>query len=218
MQTRTSLIVMLYFWAMVPFVTGQTPARFGSVFDPTDFTVIGALSASSGEIQFDTDALTVSDFASPGVIGFTETGREVAVFCFSSINITGSANVTFSGDRPLALLSQGSATIDVVMVANGADGQADGSSASGVLGGYAGGKGSTETVLIATDGEGPGAGRAGSKFNGGGGAGHGGAGGRGFFYTGTSSSGGPAYDSAALSLFLGGSGGSGGHRQDLNYG
>ena len=111
-----------------------------SRFDPDDYTSLGTLNATSGNITFNTNALTVTGFAMNGVVAYPQgTSTQVAVFTFDNVSITGSANISVTGTRPLAILSKGSITLGRPINVNGGTGSTLGGSSR--AGGYPGGSG-----------------------------------------------------------------------------
>lgn len=167
--------------------------------DPLDFTSLGTLNLPAGDYTIDTDTLTIFDNTAPGVSLFTgvvddQNGQadyfngdwdpvanpgqlgipEIAVFTFSGIDLQASANVSITGRRAIALLSQGDATIGTDLSVNGEDGSvgdfnflppdtlvpgplggAGGHAGGGLISGPQGGAGNFDTTF---DGEGPGGG------------------------------------------------------------
>jgi hypothetical protein len=129
--------------------------------DPNAFTSLGTLNVSSGTLTINTDTLAMSGAATfTGVALSQNGGPQVAVFDFSSITIGSGVTVNISGSRPIALLSQGGATV-----------QAGLSGTGGYIGGFA-----LEATPsnVGAAGQGPGAGGANGNSVGGGGFGGGG--------------------------------------------
>ncbi|MFO0788791.1 MAG: hypothetical protein U0805_04990 [Pirellulales bacterium] len=89
----------------------------GGVIDPNSFDTsgqTGTLGGSSGTWTFDTDALEVrlnGTRVAGGVLVSQPNGVDLAVFPFENISITGSAAVSFTGQRPIALASKGGVLI-----------------------------------------------------------------------------------------------------------
>jgi len=192
------------------------PAR-GEPLDPLGYASLGALDVASGTLSFNTDTLAVSGaFAGSGVLQPQGAGLpDIAVFTFSSISIASGVTLSFTGLRPIALLSQGDATIAPLIQANGAAGgifiTVSGAGAGiGSLGGFDGGAAILVSQAGGQPGQGPGGGNAGGPGSGGAGGGYGGAGGHGGFGNNINGSGGggPAYGDLFSSL-QGGSGGGG---------
>jgi prepilin-type N-terminal cleavage/methylation domain-containing protein/prepilin-type processing-associated H-X9-DG protein len=178
-----------------------------SRFSPDDFTSLGALNATSGTITFDTDARTVTGFGN-GVYANTATtpSIQVTVYTFSSVSITGSANVVIQGSRPIVILSKGNMTIGRSLNVSGGDG----SNTAGGTGKASGKNGGADS----TSGAGTGAGGW-ANNEGGAGAGYGGQGGKGAQNNRLQ---GGAYGSSDLAELLGGSGGAGGGGTGNNAG
>lgn len=183
------------------------------LFDPNDFTSLGAL--PGGDITINTDALTVSGTAGTGFLATQAGGPDVAVFTFDGGANFASGNTIFvTGANPLALLFQGGATFSGSVDISGNDGAsaAGGAGGSGVAGGGAGGNGGP---FSKTDGTGPGKGLAGSTSastsgsNGGSGAGFGTPGGQGGAGI-TFRAGGSTYGDPLQDILFAGSGGGGG--------
>ena len=104
--------------------------------DPLDYASLGAFEVTSGSYTIDTDLLTIVDDASPGIALFTGVIDDqggvadsfgpgaavttvgangiphIAVFTFDSVSIQGSATVSVTGRRALALLSHGDLVLD----------------------------------------------------------------------------------------------------------
>jgi autotransporter-associated beta strand protein len=135
--------------------------------DPNAFTSLGTLNVSSGTLTINTDTLTMTGAASfTGVALNQNGGPQVAVFDFSSINIASGVTVSMSGSRPLALLSQGNATVQAPLTVG--------------IAGYLGGTAEPFSGQAFIAGEGPGGGGAetfSQVFYFAGGGGFGGAGG-----------------------------------------
>ena len=141
---------------------------------PLDFASLGSWSVTSGNYLIDTDALTIAETSAPGVILFTGViddqggvadsfgpGGDVttvgpagvphiAVFTFDDLSLTGTANITVTGHRALALLSHGDILIDVSL-------DVSGKYPEGGPGGFDGG---IADSTMALDGLGPGGGGA----------------------------------------------------------
>jgi len=157
--------------------------------DPNAFTATGTNIVDTGTVAIDTTNLTMTG----GYTGTVSNG--VAVFAFDGLTLN---NVSVSGSRPLALLSQGDLTLTGTL-------QIAGSGRNPGAGGGAGGE-------AAINGYGPGGGISGEAWSwtaGGGGA-FGGDGGEGGYWSGRRGYGGSAYGSDTLSVLQGGSGGGGG--------
>ena len=116
------------------------------LLDPLDFASLGTLSLASGSFTIDTDAVTITDDANPGVPLFTgviddQQGQadsygpggdvttvgpagvpHIAVFSFDDLTLASTANVTVVGHRALALLSRGNALVDTTLVLRGEPG------------------------------------------------------------------------------------------------
>ncbi|MEK7795054.1 MAG: hypothetical protein AAB353_11015, partial [Candidatus Hydrogenedentota bacterium] len=182
---------------MVLFAPLSQAATVGSRFDPDDFTSLGTLNISSGAITFNTTTLTVTGFAN-GVTSATQGGITTAVFCFTDVSITGTATVTVTGTRPIAILSKGSITLGTPIAVSG--GAATLSTAGvGIVSGSNGG---------AINANGIGTGFGGAATNeGGSGAGYGGLGGQG---ASANTTGRATYGANTLYDLFGGSGGGGG--------
>jgi hypothetical protein len=177
------------------------PAR-ADPLDPTSFASLGTLDLSSGSVTFNTDTLEVSGaFSATGVLHVQGTGLpDVAVFAFSGINLPSGVAVNVTGARPIALLSQGNATIDSVSVVPVAN-------STGKAGGGNGG-----SPPVARNGQGPGGGiGTASDSIGAGGGGFGGVGGNGGGGANVSVGGlaGPAYGNLGAGLQAGSGGGAG---------
>ncbi len=90
------------------------------VLDPNAFASLGALTVPSGTITINTETLTISGAVSfSGVVHTQPDAREIAVFDFSSINISSGVTINTIGTRPLALLSRGDAAINSGITAVG---------------------------------------------------------------------------------------------------
>ena len=144
--------------------------------DPLDYASLGAFEVSSGSYTIDTDLLTIVDDASPGAALFTGVVDDqggaadsfgpgaavttvgangiphIAVFTFDSVSIQGSATVSVTGRRALALLSHGDLVLDRTLDLSGS--RPDGGP-GGFYGGVAaqagsgpGGGGATSTILV----------------------------------------------------------------------
>jgi hypothetical protein len=124
------------------------------VLNPLDFTSLGTLNLSGGSFTIDTDALTIVDNAAPGSPLFTGViddqrgladsfgaGGDVttvgplgiphiAVFTFDGITLQTSANITVTGHRALALLSQGDALVNTTIDVSGS-GEQNGQESTG---------------------------------------------------------------------------------------
>jgi hypothetical protein len=163
--------------------------------DPNAFTSLGTLDVSAGTLTINTDTLAISGAAAfTGIATPQSGGSEIAVFTFDNIDVDAAVTVTFSGSRPVALLSQENATIAATLNVNGGAGGGNGSNtngAAGPAGGARGGGGSGGPM-------GPGAGVGGGGFGGAGGH-HGAT---------TPFGGGPAYGDLG-NILQGGSGGGG---------
>ncbi|MEO0588136.1 MAG: hypothetical protein AAF078_10895, partial [Planctomycetota bacterium] len=131
--------------------------------DPTAFASLGTLNLAAGDFTIDTDTLTITDTTGggstllftgvaddqngtadyfggnwvPGTLGIPE----IAVFTFDGINLQASANVSITGSRAIALLSQGDATIATPLSVDGSDGETVNTSTQTVVPGGAGGSG-----------------------------------------------------------------------------
>ena len=90
------------FGAICAALASGTSAANAQVLDPNAYTSDGVLSLASGTYTLDTDALTFA-----GNSGVLSNG--IAVFDFSSINVSPNATVNVIGSHPLALLSQSDA-------------------------------------------------------------------------------------------------------------
>ena len=77
--------------------------------------------------------------AQSGAISQTRKATETAIFCFTNINIAYGVNVTITGERPIAILSQNDITIGTTLDVSGGNG----ASTSGGLGRLGGGNGGT---------------------------------------------------------------------------
>jgi hypothetical protein len=99
------------------------PAQAGPL-NPSDFTSLGTLDLTSGSYSVNTDTLVLT---APGGVNFNgvlssaATGS-IAVFDFSSITLDSGASLTATGSHPLALLSQGSVTMNGTLNLNGTSG------------------------------------------------------------------------------------------------
>lgn len=169
---------------------GASAGTIGPRFDPVDFASLGAL-APATSVAFDTSAGTVSidgGAAQNGVVALTEAGTEVAVFTFDVINLDGT-NVTFTGSRPIALLSHDVIQVNTLLDASGASGvRSDNGNAPatpGALGGFDGtGKDAVDVLDATPAANGSGYGESGRLPGGGGGGGaHAGVGGDGSEHT-----------------------------------
>lgn len=214
----TSAFLLLGGIGFQSFVPGVVSAQSGgctSCLSPSSFSSLGALSVSSGTITVDTTALTMTGAA-------TFTGVDsggFAVFAFSSISLGSDVTVNVTGSRPFVLVSQGTATIDGVIDANGGNAVdppnfEGGPGAPGGPGGGAGGEGNIESDGGGSRGQGAGGGQgtvdSDTDNNSGAGAGgFGGAGARGGVEGSTPQrNGGAAYGDLRV-LLEGGSGGGG---------
>jgi hypothetical protein len=194
---------------------GATRGR-ANILDPSNTALFGSIAAptltSGGTYTFNTDSTNANPTLTGTGIG-TINGtfvNGVAVFDFVSLNMpTGTYSFTATSNDPLALLSQGTLTMNgTIDLSGGTSTTASGGTA--VAGAGSGGNGPHNTL---SSGSGPGGG-TGSSSSGGGGGGFGGAGGTG------SSSGGPggsAYGNL-LTTLQGGSGGGGGGLNNGNHG
>ncbi|MEO0530599.1 MAG: hypothetical protein AAF266_08485, partial [Planctomycetota bacterium] len=136
-----------FFQSVLPLVllaVGPLSSTHAQVLDPLDFASLGTLNLPAGNYTIDTDTLTIFDNAAPGVPLFTgvvddQNGQadtfggvwdpvaspgqlgipEIAVFTFNGIDLQPSANVTITGTRAIALLSQGDATISTPLSVDG---------------------------------------------------------------------------------------------------
>ncbi|MEX2207474.1 MAG: dockerin type I domain-containing protein [Myxococcota bacterium] len=117
------------------FLLAAAPAA-ADLLDPLDFASLGSLALTSGSFTVDTDAVTITDDANPGVPLYTgviddQQGQadsygpggdvttvgpagvpHVAVFAFDDVALESGASITVVGHRALALLSRGNAFID----------------------------------------------------------------------------------------------------------
>ena len=181
--------------------------------DPLAYSAIGDLTVASGTLTFDTDTLAVSGaFNGSGVLQSQGGGApDIAVFDFSNINIASGVTITFQGSRPIALLSQGNATINSAITASGAHGgtgASGGAGGVGKLGGFGGG--SAGGGFSGQPGQGPGGALPSLPGHGAAGGGFGGDGGHGGFGTNSNGSGGGGQSYGDLWTGLqGGSGGGG---------
>jgi len=119
---------------------GMALSSSAQPLDPSDFLSLGALDLSGGNFTIDTDALTIVDDAAPSTPLFTgvsddQNGTadylggvwvpgssgipEIAVFTFDDVNLQSTANITVTGNRALAFLSHGSATINTTIDLSG---------------------------------------------------------------------------------------------------
>ncbi|MEP4078990.1 hypothetical protein [Haloferula sp.] len=155
--------------------------------DPDDFTSLGTLNLAGGDFVIDTSAMTITDVTGGGsTLLFTGVSDdqggtadylggvwvpaslgipEIAVFTFDDINLQATANISITGNRALALLSQGDATIDTPLSVDGESvGEVNLSPAG--LGGAGGFRGADSVAGSAPDriGEGPGGGGPGGDF------------------------------------------------------
>lgn len=152
--------------------------------NPLDFASLGTLNLPAGDYTIDTDTLTIVDNAAPGVALFTgvaddQNGQadyfdgvwvpgtlgipEIAVFTFEGIDLQASANVTITGRRAIALLSQGDATIGTPLSVDAEPATAQtGPGSIGGAGGFDGGDGFPQDPSADIDdiqpGDGPGGG------------------------------------------------------------
>ena len=94
--------------ALVGGGAGRARAEF---LNPDDFTSLGAFPSAPFDINTDTLTLTYEDGSGRTLTGVESNG--VAVFTFNSIATVGNVNLdaNTTGSLPLALLSQGHATI-----------------------------------------------------------------------------------------------------------
>ena len=88
-------------------------APSGALFDPDDVTFLvndsNAFAPASGNVVFDTDNLVAThngNLIGTGEQGFDQSSTDFAVFAFSDIALSSSINVSITGSRPVALLSQ----------------------------------------------------------------------------------------------------------------
>jgi hypothetical protein len=162
-------------------------AAFASALNPLAYSPLGSLSASSGILVFDTDALTLSGAvglaSTSGVLQSQVGGPDIAVFDFSSVNVGASVTFQVTGSRPLAVLSQSGLLVNANVDrsgAAGANGTSFGSAApngpngqNGTSGASSGGAGGPQPVAIEYGGKGGdggydnGNGAAGSQGSGG---------------------------------------------------
>jgi len=110
---------------------------------PDAFSSLGTLNLSDGDYTIDTDTLTIFNNAAPEVALFTGVADnqggaadylngdwvpgsmgipEIAVFTFDGIDLAPTANVTITGTRAIALLSQGDATVGTPLSVDGSPG------------------------------------------------------------------------------------------------
>lgn len=185
--------------------------------NPSDFTSLGAM---FGDITIDTNLLTVNGSSGAVLHSQSGGGPDIAVFTFDGGSSLG--NVTVTGSNAVALLFQGSGTINGEIDVSGGDGTDPGGAGIGVVGGGRGGVGGPFNADIAPDtgeaegaGAGPGGGVlasssasvSGSGTGSGGGFGtEGGIGGVGVTFR----PGGLAYGGPLSDQLFGGSGGAGG--------
>ncbi len=182
---------------------GFASSAAAAPLDPNGFTSLGTLNVNSGTLSINTSTLQVSGAASFTGVAQAQGGGlpEIAVFTFDSVNIGASVTVTFSGSRPVALLSKGNAVIGATLDVSGSAAQDDFVGAGGPAGGASGGSGGIhDPPANPTAGNGPGGGGVA-----GGGGGFGGVGGVALQLP---STGGVAYGDLATGL-QGGSGGAG---------
>jgi hypothetical protein len=116
------------------------------LLDPLDFASLGTLSLENGSFTIDTDAVTITDDANPGVALATgviddQQGQadsygpggdvttvgptgvpHIAVFAFDDLTLASTASLTVVGHRALALLSHGNALVDTALVLRGEPG------------------------------------------------------------------------------------------------
>ncbi|MEM1082897.1 MAG: hypothetical protein AAGI48_02155 [Verrucomicrobiota bacterium] len=162
-----------HFFVLLLSVVGGSSVQAGPL-QPLDFASLGSWSAASGDYLIDTDALTIVETTAPGVVLFTGViddqggaadsfgpGGDVttvgpagvphlAVFTFDGLSLAGTANITVTGHRALALLSHGDILIDRPL-------DLSGKYPEGGPGGFDGGFADSTTAL---DGFGPGGGGA----------------------------------------------------------
>lgn len=159
-------------WSAISFLVAG--AACAGPLNPLDYASLGAFEVSSGSYTIDTDLLTIVDDASPGIVLFTGVIDDqggaadsygpgaavttvgangiphIAVFTFDSVSIQGSATVSVTGRRALALLSHGDLVLDRTLDVSGRRPDAG-------PGGFSGG---VADAVSAQDGSGPGGGGA----------------------------------------------------------
>lgn len=211
-----------------------------SLFLPAQFRSLGELSLTTGTLDIDTDALTMTGF-SGGQAAVSQSGNvELAVFAFDDINLGSGVTINVTGNRGLVLASKSDFIFDSTLNLSGDAGQ----SAVLFASGGAGGPGSDDGVPgVTTLSEPPGntrgfggnstnqaggdplensfghgmggglqADTSGSYGGAGGGGGYGGAGGNGASPD-VTHPGGVSYGDDVLTDLYGGSGGAGGRFQ-----
>lgn len=181
-----------------------SPPAPASPLDPRAFASLGTLSAASGTVTIDTRALTITGAGATSFTGVSLAQGPglpaIAVFDFDGITLGAGVTVTVTGERPLALLSRGDATVAATIDLSG---RTFGAGPAGGAAGGAGGVGGTIGPKAGVAGSGTGGGLT-SSFPGNG-AGFGGAGGS----VSPMNGGGVAYGNLLKQLEAG-SGGSGG--------
>jgi outer membrane autotransporter protein len=128
--------------------------------DPTNFTSLGTLTVSSGDtvaINTSTGVITIngSPAFTSSVTQSQTSAASIRVFTFANINIASGATITVTGSEPLALLSQGTASVlsDINVsgqAGNGTNGVT--TPGNGVAGGGNGGAGASVTGVAASNG------------------------------------------------------------------
>jgi len=114
-----------------------------SLFVPDQFASLGTLSAATGTISIDTDALTITGFGNGVAAASQGGGVEMAVFAFDSIDIGSGATVSVTGNRGLVLASKSDFTFSSALDLSGGNG----SSGSGdPIAGGSGGPGAEDGV------------------------------------------------------------------------
>lgn len=165
--------------AMVLLLLPAATAPAGGL-DPNQFSSLGTLNVAAGSITINTNTLQVTGAASfTGVLHSQVGSPAVAVFTFDDVAIASGVTITLTGNRPLAILSQGDISIQSNLVANGASSTSN-IGGEGILGGGFGGFGGIgASNVLGQDGGGIGGGMGGVSSTSGGGGGFGGAGGLG---------------------------------------
>jgi hypothetical protein len=142
---------------------------------PIDFSSLASSGTMpGGDISIDTDALTYNGMAG-GVIITQASGPDIAAFVFDgNATLAAGASITATGNRVLALLFLGDASLNGTIDANGGN-ATSGAGSTGGVGGPGGGAGGTGNQVFqsGTPGGGPGGGGGSGAPSGAGGAGHG---------------------------------------------
>ncbi len=112
--------VVLATMAVGPMIANAGADR--SLFLPDGFASLGTLNQSSGTINIDTDALTITGFGN-GVAALSEGGGvEMAVFTFDQIDLGSGVTINVTGNRGLVLGSKSSFNFDSTLDLSGGNG------------------------------------------------------------------------------------------------